>query len=217
MNVLAMLNRLRHRLEDPNDRTWEADDKIDALIDAESIVLSRVRPEIVKQVLGTTADQTLAGSVPNTTFPADLFRDAITSITYSAFANYAFKLIDRDDSAKYTNKFLVPSRRKPIGFVDNNVFYSLVPNDAGQSVKLNYIRQPKTLVLNSPGTGEVDTSELPENLHVLICLVAESICWRADDEPERVALSDRAAEVIFQDLVRRETASEVKKDERPNR
>ena len=217
MDVTSMIRRLRHRLEDPSDRTWSFDDKMDALKDAEGLVLALVRPEFVKNQLGTTATKTLTGSVPNATLPDDLFRDALTSITYSAFANYAFKLIDRDESAKYTNRYLAPTNKKAIGFIDNNVFYSLVPGDTGASVKMNYIRNPKTLVLANPGDEEVDTSELPTSLHIVVCFLAEAICWRADDEPERASLVQKAADIVLSELKQRTTANEIKTDERPNK
>jgi hypothetical protein len=212
MNVESMLNVLSFRLDDPLSRTFEQSDRLDALNDAQLLAIEALDNEYFRAELGSSQDMLLTGAGGDAigSLPSDIIGDRVTRVSRISNPNHVFKMCDPQDTAKFSNRYLAPTLRKPVGYIEAGNFHSLLASDNGVTVKVQYIRTPKTLVKSNPGAGETDTPELNEILHPLIVLMAEAICWASDDEAERAQSADAKVERFLGKLNQKGENSETK-------
>lgn len=212
-----MLNRLRERCEDESDRTWSLDVKLNALRDAELLIVNEVSNDLINKELGTETTKVFAGNggVAVIQLPSDIAMDEILSVVREENILISWKTIDRSETIRYSNPLLAPSYNKPIGFIEAGSFFSLMPSDIGKTAKLFYLRNPKTMVETNPSTGEVSTCELNEALHPIVLLKAEAILWRADDESERANVAEMMSARALDALNKNPHGSDLKEVKHP--
>ena len=196
MNVTSMLSRLRDRLEDPNDRTWDDDKKLDALRDAELLLVSEIDNAYLTKELETEKTETFTGlgGIAVIPLPGDVANGEISSIVRAENVLVTWRTVERAETVRYTNPLLAPSSNEPIGFIEGGNFYSMLASDVGKSAKIFYLRNPKQMVEENPLSYQTDTSELNEVLHPILLLKAESICWDMDDEGTRSTKAENKAD-----------------------
>lgn len=185
--VTQQVSRIRTRFkQDPNEETINDDTIVDFLNEAQDIIESQV----IVPAMQTSAYLDLVADQREYTLEDDLFKLVLVRYNTNDW------VLEERPFAEMKRRFSSSTGSpQEYYFFGNKLGLNPVPsgNETGSAsagIEYWYLKTLDTLVEESPGTGEVTTSEIPVNFHWVLERGAEMLMAQMVNDSERSEIAE---------------------------